>query len=253
MMEKDYSSASMRVLYSLILCWFVVQSACADEIYLRDNLMRANPGDYLVTAQGSQYTILLIRDKTADTLTIEEVSIPGERFPDEVTSWRQWIEQGAPGNTSWVVYDIAPASGKMRHFFSFTRNGWCDITDADNFLGKLLNLRLVRMNTNTRRRVGPMPREGCADKRPFWNPKVVVEGKTIQDVRFDVWKTRWPQDGSELSGKNIEVYLPQEGDKYPSYFPYWLQIGGVIGKAKVRIIDSGFRLRSPKPKVPRQV
>lgn len=226
-----------------------MQSLVADEIYLRDNLMRAKPGDYLVTAQGNHCALLLIRDKTKTTLTIEEVTIPGERFPKELGSWRQWVENGAPGHTAWVVYEIAPGSGEMHKFFSFTKNGWCDIADGDNFLGTLLNLRLVRMDASSRRRVGPMPREGCKDQRPFWNPRVVVEGQTIKDVPFNSWKTRWPKDGSELSGKTIEVYLPKDGDKYPSYFPYWLQIGGVIGKAKVRIIDSGFSLRSPRPAV----
>lgn len=235
------------MIYSLLLTFCVLHSLAADEIYLRDNLMRANPGDYLITAQGSHYTLLLIRDKSAETLTIEEITIPGERLPEETTPWRQWVETGAPGHTAWVVYEIAPGSGEMRAFFSFTKNGWCQIGDADNFLGTLLNLKLLRMDNSSRRRVGPMPREGFKDQRPFWNPPVVVEGKTIPNVPFQVWKTRWPKDGSELSGRTIEIYLPKEGSKYPSYFPYWLQIGGVVGKAKVRIIDSGFKLQSPRP------
>jgi hypothetical protein len=241
---------SMRyLLHAVLACWLMLQSVAAEEIFLRDNLMRATPGDYLVTAQGSHYTLLLIRDKASDALTIEEVTIPGERFPKQITSWRQWVETGAPGHTAWVAYTIAPKSGEMRQFFSFTKNGWCDIADADNFLGTLLNLRLLKMDAGSRRRVGPMPRDGFKDQRPFWNPRVVVEGKTIADVPFNAWKTRWPKDESELSGKTIEVYLPKDGDKYPSYFPYWLQIGGIIGKAKVRIIDSGFDLQSPRPAV----
>ena len=43
----------------------------------------------------------------------------------------------------------------------------------------------------------------------------------------------------------IEVYVPHESNKYPAYFPYWLQISGMVGKAKVRIVDSGSQLASP--------
>ena len=39
----------------------------------------------------------------------------------------------------------------------------------------------------------------------------------------------------------------QKNQNYPSYFPYWLQVNGVAGKAKIRIIDSGSNLKSPKP------
>jgi hypothetical protein len=49
------------------------------------------------------------------------------------------------------------------------------------------------------------------------------------------------------SGKSIEVYVPHENNKYPSYFPYWLQISGLISNAKVRIIDSGTGMISPAP------
>lgn len=223
----------------------------AEELFLRDNLMKAKPGDYIVTAQGQNYTLLLIRDKAKTTLTLEEVTVPGQRFPrEQIASWRSWVEQGAPGNTSWVAYQIEPLTGRMVEFYSYTRCCWCDIREAENFLGTLLNLRLQRMKDSLRRRVGPMPREHESDQRPFWNPKVVVEGQEVPNVAFNAWRTRWVQDGSELSGKMIDIYLPQEGDKYLSYFPYWLQVGGVVGKAKVRIIDSGFGLRSPKAGIP---
>lgn len=140
----------------------------------------------------------------------------------------------------------------MMEFFSYTQNGWSDVPSAENFLGTLLNLKLQRADPKLRRRVGPMPRDGESDRRPFWSPPLVVDGKTIEGVAFDAWRTRWPKDDSDLSNKIIDVYLPRQGDKYPSYFPYWLQIGGAIGKAKVRIVDSGSTLKSPRPTLPRR-
>lgn len=243
----------MRVLSWCFALLFAVSSAgAAEEIFLRDNLMQAKPGDYLVTAQGRSYTLLLIRDKSAETLTIEEITVPSDGFPDDYSSWRSWVADGAQGNTSWVAYEIAPRSGEMVEFFSYTQQGWCDVSESENFLGTLLNLRLQRMNPEQRRRVGPLPRSGESDKRPFWNPPLKVDGKVIEGVPFDAWRTRWPRDNSELSGKSIDVYLPRKGSKYPSYFPYWLQIGGGIAKAKVRIIDSGFGLQSPQELLPKR-
>ena len=78
---------------------------------------------------------------------------------------------------------------------------------------------------------------------------MIVEGQVVPGVEFNAWRTRWIKDDSELSGKVIDIYLPKDADKHLSYFPYWLQISGVVGKAKVRIIDSGLGLRSPKPKL----
>jgi hypothetical protein len=74
-----------------------------------------------------------------------------------------------------------------------------------------------------------------------------VDGNNIPAVPFEAWQTHWPKDGTDLSGKSIEVYVPQENDKYPSYFPYWLQISGMVGNAKVRIVDSGSYMNSPMP------
>ena len=46
--------------------------------------------------------------------------------------------------------------------------------------------------------------------RPLWQPRMVIDGKPIQGVLFDAWKTDWPRDGSDLSNKTIEVYLPSK-------------------------------------------
>lgn len=102
--------------------------------------------------------------------------------------------------------------------------------------------------------MGPRPPEGARDTRRYWAPKMVYEGEVVFDLKFEAWKTRWPRDCTEMSGKTITAYLPEEGQrKYPAYFPYWLEIQGMLGKAKVRIIDSGKGLRSPRPAPPRRV
>lgn len=220
--------------------------AAERELLLRDNLKQAKSGDYLVTAQNKNYTILLIRQKEADILSIEEITVPAKCIAaDKTFSWRRWVESGAKGNTSWLLYNIHLSTGALQHTFSFSRNEWITIPQSQNFLSTLLNLRLKAIPFDERKKVGPRPFADSTDRRSLWQPSLIVEGKIIQGVAFDGWRTHWPKDGSELSGKMIEIYLPQDSQKYPAYFPYWLQISGIIGKAKVRIVDSGSGLTSP--------
>lgn len=241
----------MHILFLPFLALFFSLSCLhAQEMCLKDHFIRAQPGDYVVTAQAQNYCLLLIREKQGDVLTLEEIMAPAQRFSKEGVDWSRWVEEGASGNTSWVVYKISLQNAALLESFSYTKRAWCQLAAGDHFLGTLLNLRLQRMPPAQRKRVGPMPREGEVDRRPFWNPRVVVEGQTVEGVSFEAWTTRWPSDGSELSGKKIELYLPKEGARCPSYFPYWLQVGGIVGKAKVRIIDSGFDLHSPQPPPP---
>jgi hypothetical protein len=168
--------------------------------------------------------------------------MPMSRVPKEKFSWRTWVQQGAPGNTCWLMYTIHIPSGAMQQIFSFTKNQWVTIPQSQNFMSTLLNLRLKRIEGEERKRVGPPPASDSIDRRPYWQPQLIVDGQTMKGVLFDGWRTKWPRDGSELDGKLIEVYVPQENTKYPSYFPYWLQVSGVVGNAKVRIVDSGTGL-----------
>ena len=215
----------------------------AQGLYLKENLQRAKRGDYLVISSNKTQTLMHIYDKQPNTITIEELAVPEGRAPK--SGWKEWILQNAPGNTSWAMYEIDLQTGQMIRYYSFTKNGWYSIPDADNFLSKLLNLSLTKIPEHTRKRAGPKASSG-PDLRPLWQPRMIVDGRPISKVLFDAWRTRWPRDGSELSSRVIEIYLPQESQTYPSYFPYWLQINGAIGRAKVRIIDSGSGLRSPK-------
>ncbi len=217
----------------------------AEELFLRNNLQRAQPGDYLVISANKTQTLMHIYDKQHQVLTIEEIAVPESKRNSNVT-WKEWVRQGAPGNTSWVMYDIDLRNGHMVRYYSFTKKNWFEIPDNDNFLSKLLNLKFTKISDKARKRVGPKPRSG-PELRPLWQPRMIVEGKTIKGVTFDAWRTIWPRDGGDLSGKTIEVYLPRDNQRYPAYFPYWLQINGVIGKAKIRMIDSGSQLQSPKP------
>lgn len=223
----------------------VVFSLQAEEMMLRDHLKRAQFGDYIVVSSNKTNTLMHIYGKKDNLLTVEEITVPERGVPPNL-HWKDWVRNEAPGHTSWVMYDLDLRNGKMARYYSFSHGNWYDIPDHDNFLYKLLNLKLNKISDRGRKRVGPKPTSG-PDFRPVWQPKMVVEGQHVKGTTFDAWRAKWPRDGSELSSKTVEVYTAQENDKHPSYFPYWLQINGAVGKAKIRIIDSGRELQSPKP------
>lgn len=215
-----------------------------DEIHLRDNLSLARSGDYLVTGQGKMATMLHIFDRSPTTLAIEEISIPTAQLPRSFQGWKHWMGLGAPGNTSWMVYVIELNSGNMLQCYSITKRAWVNVSQANNFLTTLLNLPFALIPEWQKKKAGPPPLPGVPDRRPAWQPRMIVEGREVPGVLFHAWRAHWPKDGSILSNKTIEVYLPQDNAKYPSYFPYWLQISGVVGKAQIHIIDSGHDLKS---------
>lgn len=208
--------------------------ASGHELFLRDNLQRAKPGDYIVTSRNKVDTVLLVRERNENSLIFEEITVYDNCVPRTI-SWREWLSSGAPGNVNWIMYEVDLGSGLVKNTFSFSRNEWVAIPQAQNILTTLLNLRLKFVPPDERKRIGPATHRS----RQPWQPRLVVDGQIISGVAFDAWHTRWPKDNSELSGKSIDVYLPVENDLYPSYFPYWLQISGMIGKAQIRIIDSG--------------
>lgn len=231
----------------LTLCWPCINCQAQGRQVLKENIVKANPGDFIVTAQGNNFTVLHIRDKGSNNLVVEEITAPASRIPKYRYSWRQWIEIGAPGHTAWIRYNLNTSQGTMQDMFSYTKNCWFKVQEADNFLTKLLNLSFNQIPDRERKQMGSRSRHADVhDLKNLWQPKLIVNGQAIPDAKFTAWKTRWPNDGSELAGKMIEIYTPVDDVRYPSYFPYWLQISGMIGKAKVRIIDSGMNLKSPK-------
>lgn len=229
----------LKKLCAIFVFCFAV--AHAETLFLRDQIQRANPGDFIVTLRDNAFTFLRIHERSSSSVTMEEISVPMGRIPTENFSWREWIRQGAPQSTSWVRYKVVLPRGNITSSYALSAQGWYAITLSDVFLPTLLNLPFSPVPDTLRKRTG-------SNKNMIWNPPMVVDGKRIPNVAFDVWKALWPKDGSVLSNKTIEVYLPHDNNSYPSHFPYWLQIqGGVIGNTQVRIIDSGKGLDSSAP------
>jgi hypothetical protein len=210
-----------------------------DDLSLKDNLIKAKPGDYIVTTRGKNYTVWHVYDRGENNLIIEEITVPLTNQSESQINWAKWVESGAQGNTSWIVYQIDLHSGAIQDIYSYTNRSWQTLADSDNLLSVLLNLSFKKVPPSERKFVGNR-------RSVLWNPPMYINGHQVADVAFDAWHTTWPTDSSDLSGKSVVIYMPQESNKYPAYLPYWLEISGMTGKAKVRIIDSGTDLKSPK-------
>ncbi|MFT4551481.1 MAG: hypothetical protein ACI9S8_000094 [Chlamydiales bacterium] len=222
-------------------------------MFLKNNFSKARPGDYIVTMFNKSFTVLHIFSKEDDSLIIEEVTVPVHKFPKgRPSSWNHWYKEGAEHHTSWVMYDVDLSSAKIREYYSFSRKGWLELNDTDSIFSTLLSLPFELVEKKNRRKQGPPPAPGDLDRRSIWNPRMIVNGGKIDNVLFNAWKTRWPKDGSDLAGKLIQIYLPEESNIYPSYYPYWLQVQDTLGIAKVRVVDSGNNLKSPMKALPRR-
>lgn len=236
---------NLRSLFILLLCLSFTSHSYAETLSLKNNLQNANKGDFIVASQNKNYTLLHIFDKTPDSLIIEEITIPAARMP-KMNSWRDWVKQYAPNHTSWILYHLNLANGDIKKCYSFSQKNWLDISKNDLFLPTLLNLRFVLVPLTERRKVGPPPQGGSSDRRSYWHPKMIIDGKQIPNVTFSAWRTYWPKDNSPLADKTIDIYIPENQSAYPSYFPFWLEIrGSLAGKATVHVIDSGSNLISP--------
>ncbi len=229
------------LLFLLCLGLFTIAEGTNTPISLRQNLKNAHPGDYLVMARNKIFSVLIIRSIDANEISIEEITVPNS-FVKEPFSWRKWVQEGASGNTCRMIYPIQLSTGMIASAYSINKGEWVTIPKEQNFLSTLLSLQFTSIPDQERKRVGPPPVSDTPDKRPIWQPKLTIDGKTVPGVTFDAWKARWPKDGGELSGKIIEVFLPRDSDKYPAYFPYWLQVSGLVGKASLRIVDAGSGL-----------
>lgn len=230
-----------RCFFSLIFSLLLPFLGIA-EIYLKDRLVQGDAGNYLVIAQGKNTIFFHILEKSPVRITLEEITIPTTFLCDWQGKWKTWRAKGAPGHTSWLHYPITLPQGTLENFYNVDKRHWVKPGGQSAFLTTLLHLPFFSVPQTQRRKIGRSVAGGAPDTRPLWQPPLVYEGQTVKGLPFDAFFAKWPQDDSPLSEKTIEIYLPEASASYPSYFPYWLQIQGVIGQAKLRVIDSGKNL-----------
>lgn len=206
------------------------------SLTLKEEFQKAKVGDFIIMEHGRQMTMLLVSEKEGSKLFLEEITI-AENHVYNRFSWKDWLKQKAPRHTSWVIYEIDLKSGKVISMYSISQHDYIRTNPFNNFLSTLLNIPFYEVSSKERKRIGKTPSQG-EDTRPFWQPRLIFEGRPIA-ATFTVWRTKWPPDGTDLSGSSVEIYLPDEDIEAPSYFPYWMQIQDQSGKSILRVVDSG--------------
>lgn len=220
------------------------------DISLADSLKNAKKGDFVVTCQNKNFTLFHVFDVHDSTLVIEEISAPLTERKEIKSNWQEWIDKKAPGNTSWIMYELDLGSKKIEDIYSYSQKSWQKIYAGDQIFPTLINLKFSPLEDEKRKKAGPKPLPEMVDDRPLWQPPIYSNGKKIKGISSLAYKAYWPADSSDLAGKKIEIYLPKKNESVPSYFPFWIQVSNQFAQTKLRVIDSGFNLKSPHTHFP---
>ncbi len=220
------------------------------EFHLKERLEKGKAGDYIVAEANQMVTVLTFRSITPTTLVIEEVSAPLQNLKKQPPSWPDWVKAKAPGHTSWSMVEIDLQSGQILECYSFSRSAWIQLTQKESLLATLLSLPMRDIPLDKQRKIGPPPMDGEPDVRKVWAPPLIHEGKKWENPHFDVYETIWPEDGTELSGREVFLYFDRE-KKFP--FPFWIQAETSHATVALRAIDSGKNLPAVYRSIPRRV
>lgn len=221
----------------------VANSANKFPVTVKSKLLKAQPGDYIITEQSKNYSILSIRSLSNSTMVLEEISIPSAQGSALKNSWKNWVASNAPGHTSWILYEIDLENDQLIECFSISKQGWLFFNESEHFFTKLITLPLSKTPEGQKRRIGPPPAPGEMDHRHIWYPAMIFEGKKVDKPSYEVWHGIWPNDDTLLSGCKIELYFGQGKQSFP--FPYWIDISNANYTYKIRVVDSGRGLLSP--------
>lgn len=221
------------ILFLFLLCF----SPLFSDSLLKERLLRSQPGSYAVFEQGKTRSLLHVHSRKDQVLILEEISLPSSL---NVSSWQDWMEERAPGHTSWSMYAIDLEKGELLSCFSFSRASWIQMGSQDHFLTLLLKKSFHTLPDVRRKKIGAPPMDGETDMRPLWNPPFLHEGKKIP-VEYTVSEIEWPKDASELSEKRLEVYFDK---KNLSPFPAWIQVHNNHASVFARMVGSGEGLHS---------
>jgi hypothetical protein len=234
----------MRVIIAILLVYIFPLSAMT----LKEKFSHAHPGEYIVTEQSKNYSILFIRAITPNSIILEEITAPESSLDPAKQTWSAWIQERAPGHTSWISYEIDLESDRLMESYSYTENRWLYLQDSDYLMAKLLTLQLTPVKESNRRKIGPPPASGEHDTRSIWNPALVIDGKKVTKPKSEVFHGVWPEDNTLVAGCGIEFYFDAGRPQFP--FPFWIEIQSRHYALKIRTIDTGTGLTSPMPLLP---
>ena len=236
------------MLLALILCCaspfpFLHGGVKESSLLLREKYQSAHAGDFIVTELDNTYSLLFIREMTAEHLLLEEIAVPANQIDLDSITWDNWVKDKAPGHTSWTLYEIDPSTGNLIEAFSYSKKGWLYLDQTQQFLSQLLSLPLIQLNPDERKKIGLQPSSQEEDHRALWNPPVIINGKKLHKPQCEAWRGTWPEDGTPMGRCPIELYFLSSDPSFP--FPYWVEVKSPHYAFKMRTVDSGKGMTSP--------
>lgn len=227
-----------QVALKILLVIVLLMQATLSAKDLKQEIRKAESGDFVVYAYKQQLTLLRVASNDGKELVVEEISAPNP----EIKKWQEWLSTGAPGHSSWTVSHIAIDNGAVKSVYNVDEKAYVTTPITFPFLPTLLTTPLSPIESSARKYIGAQPLAGEVDLRRLWFPKIIFEGQAIE-TPIEVYRLVWPRDDSELSGKSLDLYFPTT--KAISYLPYWIEMSVISGKIKISAIDSGKGLTSP--------
>ncbi|MCH9630426.1 MAG: hypothetical protein S4CHLAM37_04250 [Chlamydiia bacterium] len=218
---------------------------------MKEKFENAESGSYIVTEFQNVLSLLRIHSLEEDKLYIEEINAPASSPLIKKKKWEEWIQNKAPGASSWLLYEIDLKKGTITDCYSFDQKTHINLENQQSFLATLMFLRLEPITGSDRKKIGPKPEDEASDQRKVWNPPKVVSGKKVKGTNFLAMRTKWPKDGSELSQRTIDLYFDEKETSFP--FPYWIEVGDTHNVFKLRVTDSGNCKNSPLKRMPKKL
>ena len=224
---------------------FLLAPLSALSLTLGEKLLDATSGDYIVISQQKHSTLFHILSKEKERLYIEEITIADSLLSQDHSQdfWQTWIDKKAPGNSSWILSLFSLPSYAHEWSYSYTTAQYLQLDERFHLLSSLFRLPMERVDFAQRKRVGLLPREGEVDKRAIWQPPIIVNNRLCK-IPSALFSIEVPKGHGELSSKMVDLYFPLEPPAL-TYFPYWIEVRGTIGKVHSKVIDSGRGLNSP--------
>ena len=223
------------------LIFLVLATTLSFALTVKDKIYEGSVENYVIYEHNRSALALVIHRLESDRLTVEEIATSVNAKPSHLT-WQVWLEQGAPGHTSWLIYDLDPTTGKLFDAYSFSKGCFVTLQDQAPMTAILLEAKLTPIPDALRKRVGAKPSAAAFTDRAIWQPPLFINGKKEKSP-LDAFASSWPDDTSEFSKKDLTLYY---GKNLP--FPCWIEISR---EHKLRAIDMGKKLnmvpaRSPK-------
>ncbi len=107
-----------KLLFTLLFLFTVSIAYSAPN--LKGQFIKGSPGDYIITSQGGYYSLFLVRDLTDKHLILEEISVNTSNIDLKKIQWKNWVENSAPGASTWTSFVIDLEKNTLTQCYSYT-------------------------------------------------------------------------------------------------------------------------------------